>query len=190
MSKEQQQETNCTLLPSLDVVLAIASLVACPIMGIHMRNFVKALDAALQRYDTLHVVPLSGEEETSNSTPDSPAHGSKRESMGGQVQSAAKLRMLRTKVFRFMITSTVCAFAVFAVCLFCACCQFAARTVPFSWLVYYMIIIALGLFSLQLSHSGIKNESRRNRLSLLGTKRSKQASDAVVVGAKLEGSVA
>lgn len=63
---------------------------------------------------------------------------------------------LRRKVRLILITSTVSSAGVVVVCLTCGVMQFAARTVPLSWVVYYAITIGIGMFACQLAHSAKK----------------------------------
>jgi hypothetical protein len=153
------------------LILTVAAGVACPIMFFHMRNFVKALDDAIKLNSEQRIL-LSD----SDSMPTSPlAPLPKRQSKSKPVndnQSSGrdKLAGLRSKVMALMITSTLSSSLVVVVCLVCGIFQFVSRTVPLSWVVYYAITIAIGLFALQLAHSAKKTkaESQSHRSAALG----------------------
>lgn len=75
-----------------------------------------------------------------------------------------KLMVLRTRVQRLRIASTFSACAVVVLSVYGAGCQTIYSTVPFSWALYFSMVVALGLFTSQTSHfAKPTSEKQRNR---------------------------
>ena len=141
-----------------DSILAFAALCACPIMYYHLRNFVRVLDDAVKLQGGLQDTNEDVIPESSSPRPLSDrkavallSKGSKRSSL--PKTSTEVIAQLRRKINGILITATISSSLVFVVCLMCAIFQFASRTVPLSWLVYYAITCCIGLFACQLAYT-------------------------------------
>jgi hypothetical protein len=73
-----------------------------------------------------------------------------------------KITRLRAKVSALRITSVGAACLLVITCAIASGFQFGARTFPFSWLFYYVVTCAIGLFSAQLTHYAKRETSKKN----------------------------
>jgi hypothetical protein len=139
--------------------------IACPMMFILLRRFIKALDDAI-RLENDQRIPY---QETDASSP-MPREQSKRVA-SSSIETNPKpsksretsIAALRKKMQLLLITSTLSSFIVMAVCLICTVFQFEARTVPLAWLIYYACTLGLGMFVCQLAHSAKADSTLSSR---------------------------